>query len=56
VGLALDEPDKNDKVVIINEIKVAIDTDIEPYTDGLTLDFDQETKGLVLLENENSCS
>lgn len=55
VGLALDEPDKNDIVVNINEIQVAIDPDIEPYTDGLTLDFNQEANGIVLLGNESNC-
>ena len=42
-------------VVTINEIQVAIDPDIEPYTDGLTLDFNQEANGLVLLGNESNC-
>lgn len=55
VGLALDEPEKNDKVVTINEIQVAIDPDIEPYTENLTLDFNQEANGLVLLGNESNC-
>jgi Fe-S cluster assembly iron-binding protein IscA len=55
VGLALDEPDENDKVVTINEVQVAIDPDIEPYTDNLTLDFIQEANGLVLLGNESNC-
>jgi Fe-S cluster assembly iron-binding protein IscA len=55
VGLALDEPDENDKVVTINEVQVAIDPDIEPYTDSLTLDYNQESKGLVLLGNESDC-
>lgn len=55
MGLALDEPDKNDKIVTINEIQVAIDPDIEPYTDGLILDFNQEANGLVLVGNESNC-
>ena len=55
VGLALDEPDENDKVVTINEILVAIDTNIEPYTDNLILDYSQEANGLVLLGNESDC-
>ena len=55
VGLALEEPTKNDQVVAINEITVAIDPDIEPYTENLTLDFNQEANGLVLLGNESNC-
>ena len=55
VGLALDGPDKNDIVVTINEIQVAIDPDIEPFTDGLTLGYDKENNGLMLLGNENNC-
>jgi Fe-S cluster assembly iron-binding protein IscA len=51
----LDKPDNNDKVVTINEIQVAIDPDIEPYTEDLTLDFSQEANGLVLLGNESNC-
>ncbi len=53
MGLALDEPDENDIVVTINEIMVAIDSDIEPYTGELTLEFDQERNGLVLLGNDH---
>lgn len=52
MGLALDEPDENDKVETINEIVVAIDSDIEPYTKNLTLDFSQARNGLVLLGND----
>lgn len=40
---------------MINEVKVAIDPQIEPYTEGLTLDFNQEANGLVLLGNESDC-
>jgi Fe-S cluster assembly iron-binding protein IscA len=55
VGLALDEPDEKDMVVTINEVSVAIDPDIEPYTENLTLDFSEEARGLVLLGNESDC-
>ncbi|WP_462411468.1 hypothetical protein [Neobacillus sp. Marseille-QA0830] len=55
MGLALDEPENNDKVVIVNEIKVAIDPDIEPFTEELTLEFNKEANGLVLLGNESNC-
>ena len=55
MGLALDEPEKNDMVVTINEITVAIEAEIESYTNDLTLDFNQEVNGLVLLGNESDC-
>lgn len=55
MGLALDEPDEKDKVVTINEVLVAIDPDIEQYTESLTLDFSNEANGLVLLGNESNC-
>jgi Fe-S cluster assembly iron-binding protein IscA len=55
VGLALDEPDEKDRVLTINKIVVAIDPDIEPYTGNLTLDFNQEANGLVLVGNESNC-
>ncbi|MFJ5762209.1 iron-sulfur cluster biosynthesis family protein [Neobacillus sp. NPDC093182] len=55
MGLALDEPDEKDKVITINKVVVAIDPDIEPYTENLTLDFNQEANGLVLVGNESNC-
>ncbi|PWW32600.1 hypothetical protein DFO73_101865 [Cytobacillus oceanisediminis] len=55
MGLALDEPEENDKVVTINDIKVAIDSDIESVTENLVLDFNKEANGLVLLGNESDC-
>ncbi|MEH7273931.1 hypothetical protein [Neobacillus vireti] len=55
MGLALDEPEEKDKVVNINEVVVAIDPDIEIYTENLTLDFSQEANGLVLAGNESNC-
>jgi len=55
VGLALDEPGENDIVVTISDVMVAIDPDIEPYTEDLTLDFSKEANGLVLLGNESNC-
>lgn len=48
-------PDEHDKVFIINEIQVAMDADIEPYTDDLILDYDHASNGLVLLGNESNC-
>jgi Fe-S cluster assembly iron-binding protein IscA len=51
--LALDEPEANDKIVTINEIRVAVDPNIEPYTETLTLDY--LNGGLALLGNESDC-
>ncbi|MEO2077593.1 MAG: hypothetical protein ABGX20_19845 [Bacillus sp. (in: firmicutes)] len=42
-------------VVTINEIAVAIEVEIEPHIKDLTLDFNQEVNGLVLLGNESNC-
>ncbi|WP_019156453.1 hypothetical protein [Robertmurraya massiliosenegalensis] len=39
----------------MNDIQVAIDPDIAPYLEGLTLDFNKEANGLVLLGNESDC-
>lgn len=55
MGLALDEPEDNDNVVTINEIQVAIDPDIEAHIQNSTIDFNQESNGLVLLGNESTC-
>jgi Fe-S cluster assembly iron-binding protein IscA len=49
--LALDEPESNDIIVEINNIRVAIDPNVEPYTEGLTLDY--LNGGLALLGNES---
>lgn len=55
IGLALDEPESEDKITTINEIQVAIDPQIEEHLEGLTLDFDKSQNGLVLLGNESDC-
>ena len=55
VGLSLDGSEDNDKVVTINEIKVAIDPSIESHIENLTLDFSKEANGLVLVGNESNC-
>lgn len=55
MGLALDEPDEKDKVLTINGVLVAIDPDIESYTENLTLEFSKDDNGLVLLGNESNC-
>lgn len=55
IGMALEEPAADDKQVVINEIKVAIDPNIEPFTDNLTLDHDKDGNGLVLFGSETNC-
>ncbi|WP_318503901.1 hypothetical protein [Bacillus sp. T3] len=55
MGLSLDEPDEMDKILLINEIQVAIDPNIEAHAQTLTLDVNQEGKALVLLGNESNC-
>jgi len=55
VGLSLDEPEEMDKILLINEIQVAIDPNIEAHAQTLTLDVNQEGKALVLLGNESNC-
>lgn len=53
MGLSLEEPEENDKIEMMNEIKVAIQPNIAPYIERLTLDYDKQANGLVLLGNEN---
>lgn len=55
VGLALEGPDEKDKVLTINEISVSIEPEIEPFTEDLTLDFNQEANAIVLVGNESEC-
>ena len=53
--MALDEPEAEDKVITINEIQVAIDPNIESYTEALVLDLDKQMNGLVLRGNDSDC-
>jgi Fe-S cluster assembly iron-binding protein IscA len=55
VGLALDEPESEDIVSTINEIQVAIEPNIEAHAQGLTLEFNKDANGLVLIGNESDC-
>ncbi|MEC1718915.1 hypothetical protein P9E47_00745 [Schinkia azotoformans] len=57
MGLALDEPEENDIVETINEIRVAIDSMVVQFTGNLTLDRQdtQDGAGLVILGNESNC-
>jgi Fe-S cluster assembly iron-binding protein IscA len=53
--LALDEPEAEDTVVVINEIKVAIDPSIQFNVEDMTLDLNKERGGLMLVGNESDC-
>lgn len=55
IGLALDEPELEDKLLFINEIQVALDRDLEEYTVDLVLDFDHYRGGLILSGNDYGC-
>jgi hypothetical protein len=39
----------------MNDIKVAIEPNIEPYLDGMVLEHDKYADGLVLLGNDSCC-
>jgi len=55
IGLALDEPQSEDKVVFINKIQVSFDPDLEDYTKDFTLEYDKYREGLVMLGNNDGC-
>lgn len=57
MGMALDEPQENDKVEELNGIRVSIDERIVSYTEDLTVDFQQTEQGagLVFLGQEDCC-
>ncbi|WP_191090839.1 hypothetical protein [Niallia endozanthoxylica] len=45
--MALDEPQANDQVEVINGVQIAIEQDLIEYTTSLTLDYN-EYRGFVL--------
>lgn len=53
--MALEEPAAEDQVSTINDIQVAIDKEITEFTKNLTLEYDKEQNGIVLLGNDNGC-
>lgn len=55
VGLSLDEPKENDIIETINEIKVAIQPNMVPFLEGLSLVYNPRTNGIVLIGNNQSC-
>lgn len=40
---------------MINGIKVAIEPSMKAYIEGLTLDYNKQANGLVLLGNDSCC-
>lgn len=55
IGLALDEPEADDKVVSLNCVQVAIDPRIENYLDELVLEFDHNKSEFYLSGNDDDC-
>lgn len=55
MGMALDEPNENDKVLTINEIQVAIDPQIIAEADDLVVEYDAGRNAIVLSGNESEC-
>jgi Fe-S cluster assembly iron-binding protein IscA len=53
--LALDEPQADDIVKVINEVKVAIDSSVLFNVEDMTLEYSPDRKGLVLSGNESNC-
>ena len=55
IGLALEEPEEDDHVTVINEIQVAIESNIVDYTQGMALEYDEYREGLVLMGGDGGC-
>jgi hypothetical protein len=55
MGMALDEPDANDIVIMINEIQVAIDPQLENDVKELVIEYDRGRNAIVLSGNEGEC-
>lgn len=53
--MALEEPRKKDTIKTINDILVAVDPQIEPNIEDLTLDISGDKKGLSLLGETGNC-
>lgn len=52
MGLALDEQDEDDEIMIVDGIKVAVDPSIEYEAKNVTIDY---VKGVFVLTNKNFC-
>ncbi|WP_180968089.1 hypothetical protein [Cytobacillus massiliigabonensis] len=55
MGMALDEPVAEDIVVIINEIRVAIDPQLKDDVKNLVIEYDPGRNAIVLSGNESEC-
>ncbi|WP_409300132.1 hypothetical protein [Peribacillus sp. SCS-155] len=53
--MALDAPEKDDIIITVNEIQVAIDPMIEASTGDLILDVSGDGEGFSLLGNAGNC-
>ena len=53
IGLALDEPEEDDEVILVNGIEVAVDPSIEYEVKGLTIDFNNDF--ILTRSNRESC-
>ena len=49
IGVSLEEPQPQDVVKVLNQIQVAIDKEIVPYTKGLVFEYIKERDGFSLL-------
>ncbi|WP_313799145.1 hypothetical protein [Cytobacillus sp.] len=55
MGMALDEPEAEDKVIIMNDIQVAIDPQLEEDVKELVIEYDRGRNAIVLSGNEGEC-
>lgn len=55
MGMALEEPEAEDKVLKINEIQVAIDPQLEDDVKELVIEYDRGRNAIVLSGNESEC-
>lgn len=55
--VALERPQADDTVTMVNEVEVAIDSRVADQTGGLTLDFvqDEQGAGLTISGGSNCC-
>ncbi|WP_438498249.1 HesB/IscA family protein [Paenibacillus sp. IHBB 3054] len=55
--LALEKPQADDTVILVNEVEVAVDSRVADQISGLTLDFvqDEQGAGLTLSGGSNCC-
>jgi Fe-S cluster assembly iron-binding protein IscA len=58
MGLALDEPEKDEKPVRINGIDVLIEDLVRPFVDFATVDYvkDQYQEGFLIKTDGDCCS